>query len=167
MKLTVSLNRAEISYDVAMATHVVGNREIGAGASTEQAWNYSNTEDHSGEVNLISRYMESASNDLIGDLAMYIDDSNDFSDNSLGGAEVEEFKYIFDVPENYNKTYIKPLRSKMHDYIVNMTLYRWFLQSKPDEASKYEHICEELLEDAESLLHKRKGLIRLKPYPRI
>lgn len=167
MDLIVSLNRAELNYDVAMSTHVISNREFAGGASEEQAWNYSNTEDESGEFNLISRYLESASNDLIGGLAMYMKEEYEFSDNILEETEVEEFMYVFDVPENYNRSYLRPLRSKMHDYIVHRTLYRWFLQSKPNEADKHKAFAEEILEDSVSLLNKRNGLLKIRPYPHI
>ena len=80
-----------------MSTHVISNREFAGGASEEQVWNYSNTEDESGEFNLISRYLESASNDLIGGLAMYMKEEYEFSDNILEETEVEEFMYVFDV----------------------------------------------------------------------
>ena len=59
MTITITLKKPEIDYDIAMTTHVVMNRELAAGATQEQGFNYANTQDESGgEVHLITRFRE-------------------------------------------------------------------------------------------------------------
>lgn len=163
----ITLKKTEIHYDVDMITHVIGSRETAAGTPAEQAWNYSNTSDESGELNLINRFIGNAVDELVAALARYLKEEDvQESDNTLSD-QVLEFKFNFEVPDNYNKTYIKPLRSSMHEFIINRVLFDWFLETKHDEAIKYEGKYRKALENAISFTNKRKGMIRLKPYPRI
>lgn len=66
MTITITLKKPEIDYDIAMTTHVVMNRELAAGATQEQGFNYANTQDETGEVNLLTRYVEKAIAELAG-----------------------------------------------------------------------------------------------------
>jgi hypothetical protein len=165
MEIEVLLKKPELNYDVNLKTHIIANREASI-VSAEQAWNYSNTDDTSGELNLINRYMENAFNELIAALGRYLPGIASFaSNNDLSLAEVEAFDFLFDVPDTYNTAYINPLRSSMHQFIVSRTLYDWFFETKPDEAMKYREQYETHLEKARGYMNKRTKPIRTKPYP--
>lgn len=167
MTVTVTLNRSELDYDVGMLTHVIMNRELAAGATLEQGWNYANTSDHSGEVHLISRFEENAINELVAAFARYLPDSITASDNNLSIAEVESFEFPFIVPDNFMLSYVRPLRSAMHEFVVNRTLFDWFIRTKPDEAGLYKELYEDALSKAKGYLNKRTGFIKIKPFPAI
>lgn len=165
MEINITLHRSELDYDVAMITHVIMNRELAVGATEEQGWNYSNTMDHSGEINLISRFEENAISELIASLAKYLPDSITESNDSLDIAEVESFEFPFQFPETFAKSFVRPLRSAMHDYVVNRTLYDWFMRTKPDEAAIYEKLFTDSLDKIKEYSTKRTGFVKIKPYP--
>lgn len=166
MEVRIILKKTELDYDIGMITHVIGNREIAAGSSHEQAYNYSNTDDGTGEVNLIARFEENAINELRAAFGRHLKEEANLSDNDLleafGG-----FEFELDMPENFNTVYTKPIRSKAHEFVVNRTLYDWFMEAKPDEAKKYMARFEDAIEDMKSYLNKRTGRSRIKPYPPI
>lgn len=189
-RILIKLYTKEIDYDVAMITHVISNRMKGHGWSEEQGFNISNTQDHSGEVHLIARFEENAINELTGALSRYITEKPEYSytvndsvsfkgsqepqekrfafgDNDLERAQRECYKFNIDLPLSFNLNYAQPLRSAMHEYVVNRILYDWFLRTKPDEAIIYKGIFEEALERVKSIINKRTGIARLKPYPLI
>lgn len=167
MTVTITLYRSEIDYDIGMITHVVANRALAAGATFEQAYNYSNTDDFNGEANLVMRFEESAINELIAALGRYLPETIISSNNSLSIAEVESFDFPFVLPDTFNLSFVRPLRSAMHDYVVNRTLFEWFKNSKPDEAVNYRDLYEDALGKTVVYLNKRTKPVRIKPYPRI
>lgn len=167
MIVTVTLKRSELDYDVGMIAHVIMNRELARGATQEQGWNYANTDDGSGEVHLISRFEENAINELISSFSKYLPDSITSSDNDLSVADVPSFDFPFNVPDNFMLSYVRPLRSAMHEYVVNKTLYDWFMRVKPDEAVLYKELYEEAMDKAKGYINKRTGFFTIKPYPAI
>lgn len=166
--LTIRLLKSEIDYDVGMITHVISNRQMGHGWTPEQGFNIANTQDKTGEVNLIARFEELAINELKGALGRYMSDpGEDKSDNNLENAEVELYIFELDVPPTFKNSYTHALRSAMHEYVVNRTLYLWFMRVKPDEAILYKELYEDALSAVKSAINKRTGIAKLKPYPRI
>lgn len=165
MAITITLKKAEIDYDIAMSTHIVMNREVSAGATQEQGFNYANTQDESGEVNLITRYVEKAISELAGGMSVYLEDYDYESTNDLNAFDAAIFH--LDMPANFDKTLTAPLRAAMHDYVVNRTVYDWFMRSKPDEAAIYERLYDEAYKQVKSLLNRRTGITRIKPWPAI
>lgn len=166
MDFEITLKKPELDYDIGMVTHVIMNREIGRGATQEQGFNMSNTQDESGEVHLIDRYIENAVNELIAELGRYLPEMTG-SDNDLEGAKVGDFQFLFTVPDKFNRSYIGPLRSAMHEFVVNRVLFDWFIKTKPNEAPNYKMIYEDSLSKARSHINRRTGFTRIKPYPPI
>lgn len=166
MDLLISLIKSEIEYDINTVTHLIGNRETADGKSVEQAHNYGST-DGKDEKKIIDRFMEDAVNDLIGSVANYMSNDMPFSDNDLEVADVDSFDFPLEMPETFNKTYIRPIRSAMHKYIVNQTLFYWFTKTKPDEAALYEALNGPLLEDIKSYLNRRTKMLKIRPFPHI
>ena len=165
MAITITLKKSEIDYDVAMTTHVVMNRELAAGATQEQGFNYANTQDETGEVNLITRYVEKAISELAGLMTAYLEDYAYESTNDLNSFDAALFH--LDMPDNFDMTLTAPLRAAMHDYVVNRTIYDWFLRAKPNEAAIYERLYDEAYSRVKSLLNRRTGFARIKPWPAI
>lgn len=165
MTITITLKKPEIDYDIAMTTHVVMNRELAAGATQEQGFNYANTQDETGEVNLLTRYVEKAIAELAGGMARYLEDYDYESTNDLNAFDSAIFYLV--MPENYDATLTNPLRSAMHDYVVYRALYDWFMKAKPEEASLYEVMYLEAYGRVKSLLNRRSGLLKIKPWPAI
>lgn len=165
MTITILLKKSEIDYDIAMSTHVIMNRELAAGATEEQGFNYANTQDETGEVNLITRWVEKAVSELAGGMARYLEDYTFESTNDLTPFSSAEF--ILNMPDNFDKTLTHPLRGAMHDYVVNRTIYDWFMKAKPDEAQVYEKLFTDAYEKVKSLLNRRRGFVKIKPYPAI
>ena len=166
MDITISLLKPEIQYDINSIVHLIGNRETAAGGSPEQAANYGST-DGENEKNIIDRFMEKASTDLTVGIASYISSDAQISDNDLINAQVYSFDYFIDVPETFNRAYLAPLRASMHEYIVNRTLFNWFLKTKPDEAAIYGQLSSDTLEEIKTYLHKRTKMLKIRPYPHI
>lgn len=166
MKISILLKKSEIDYDIGMSTHVVGNREVAAGASHEQMFNYSNTGDESGEVNLIARFEENAANELYAALGKYLISKKDSSTNDLPEA-FRDYSFELDMPETFNQNYTDPIRSASHEFIVNRTLFDWYMRTKPDEAKFYKELYEESLSKLRGYLNRRTGVARIKPYPAI
>lgn len=167
-QLTIKLLKSEIDYDVGMITHVISNRQMGHGWTPEQGFNIANTQDKTGEINLIARFEELAVNELRGALSRYISETEgEESNNKLENAEVEFYIFELDVPNTFKASYIHSLRSAMHEYVVNRTLYLWFMRVKPDEAILYKELYEDALSAVKSAINKRTGIAKLKPYPRI
>jgi len=164
MLIKITLNKAEIDYDIAMATHVVMNRELAAGATQEQGFNYANTQDESGEVNLLTRYVEKAISELAGLMSRYMIDYDYQTTNDLVGFDSAIFN--LEMPETYTLKLIDPLRSAMHDYVVNRATYDWYMKAKPDEAMIYEKLYIEAQERVRSLLNRRT-FVKIKPWPAI
>lgn len=167
MRVEIMLHSKQIYYDVGMITHVVMNREIASGATHEQAFNYANTDDYSGEVHLTARFKENAIFELVAAMGKYINEDQLESENTFEKADAETHTFILDVPEKFRLSYVDPLRTKMHEYVVNRILYDWFMSAKPDEARIYEEKYNSALDKAKSYLNKRTGMSRLKPYPLI
>lgn len=165
MLIIITLEKSEIDYDVAMTTHVVTNRELAAGASLEQGWNYSNTQDESGEVNIITRYEENAIVELTALLSRYLKDKEYESTNDL--PVFTDAVFYLEMPDNYDMALTAPLRSAMHDFVVNRVIYDWYLKAKPDEAVIYEKQYNDAYDRVKSLLNKRVGLSKIKPWPAI
>ena len=164
--IEIKLYKMELDYDIGMITHVVSNREIAAGATNEQGWNYSNTDDESGEVNLIARFEENAIHELSAVLARYLVDNKDISDNILDSA-YHDTTFTLNMPETFNKNYTKPLRSAAHDFVVSRVLYDWFLRTKPDEASIYRQSYEDARDKVIGYINRRTGFTSIKPWPAI
>lgn len=167
MQIEIDLHSRHIYYDVGMITHVVMNREIASGATQEQAFNYANTDDYSGEVHLIARFKENAIYELVAAMGKYTEEYELDSENTFEKADEETHTFIINVPDNFRKSYVDPLRAKLHEYIVNRILYDWFMSAKPDEARIYEEKYNSALDKAKSYLNRRTGISRLKPYPLI
>ena len=165
MTITITLKKPEIDYDIAMTTHVVMNRELAAGASQEQGFNYANTQDESGEVHLITRFTEKAITEVASALARHLHDYKYESDNDL--PSFVGVTFILSMPDNFDKTMTDRLRSAIHDYIVNKTIYEWYMRTKPDEAAIYRDLSEASKDDIRSALNARVGGIRIKPWPAI
>lgn len=165
MEFEITLFKTEIDYDVAMVTHVIMNREVGNGSTPEQGFNIANTQDESGEVNLIDRSEENAINELVAALGRYLPDAVFESSNDLAFTKVGSFKFLFSAPAAFNTVYVRPLRSAMHEFVVNRVLFDWFIKTKPDEAANYRLLYEESLEKAQGYMNRRTGLVRTKPYP--
>ncbi len=165
MTITILLKKSEIDYDIAMSTHVVMNRELAAGATEEQGFNYANTQDETGEENLITRWVEKAVSELAGGMARYLEDYTFESTNDL--VAFSEVVFKLDMPDNFDKTLTHPLRNAMHDYVVNRTIYDWFMKAKPDEAQVYEKLFTDAYDKVKSLLNRRRGFVKIKPFPAI
>lgn len=165
MAITITLKKPEIDYDIAMSTHIVMNRELAAGASQEQGFNYANTQDETGEVNMITRYVEKAISELAGGMSSYLEDYTFESTNDLTAFDAAIFH--LNMPANFDKTLTSPLRAAMHDYVVNRAIYDWFMKAKPDEAALYERLYDEAYSRVKSLLNRRTGITRIKPWPAI
>ena len=101
MTITILLKKSEIDYDIAMSTHVIMNRELAAGATEEQGFNYANTQDETGEVNLITRWVEKAVSELAGGMARYLEDYTFESTNDL--VAFSEVVFILNMPDNFDK----------------------------------------------------------------
>lgn len=166
MDLIVTLIKTEIQYDINSTVQLIGSRETADGGSPEQAFNFGST-DGKNERNMVDRFMEASVNDLISATARYLSESSDFSDNDLDIANVDSFDFLFDVPETFNKAYIRPLRSSMHEYVVNQTLFKWFLRTKQNEAVMYRELADDLIDEIKGYLHKRTGMLKIRPYPHI
>lgn len=164
--INVTLYKRELDYDIGMITHVVSNREIASGASNEQGWNYSNTADESGEVNLIARFEENAIHELKAVMARYLVDDSETSDNILDSA-FQDITFSLNLPTNFNKNFTKPLRSASHDFVVNRTLYDWFLKTKPDEATIYRQSYESARDKIIGYINRRTGFATIKSWPAI
>lgn len=165
MSIVITLKKSEIDYDVAMATHVVMNRELASGVTAEQGFNYANTQNETGEANLITRYVEKAISDLAGVMSAYLEDYVLESTNDLKAFEAAVFN--LDMPDNFDKTLTSPLRIAMHDYVVNRVIFDWFVKAKPDEAVIYKGLYDEAYSRVKSLLNRRTGISRIKPWPAI
>ena len=163
MTITILLKKSEIDYDIAMSTHVIMNRELAAGATEEQGFNYANTQDETGEVNLITRWVEKAISELAGGMARYLEDYTFESTNDL--VAFSEVVFILNMPENFDKTLTHPLRSAMHDYVVNRTTYDWFMKAKPDEAQVYEKLFTDAYDKVKSLLNPQERFCEDKAIP--
>ena len=124
MNLTIELHKHQLNYDVNLITHVIANRANAAQESPEQSFNFSNTDGES-ELTIIDRFMESSFNKLMASVSRYVSDDYEYSDNVL---DKNVASYIFDlvVPDTFNRSYLNPLRSSMHQYMVNYTLFLWF-----------------------------------------
>lgn len=167
MQIEIDLHSRHIYYDVGMITHVVMNREIASGATQEQAFNYANTDDYSGEVHLIARFKENAIYELVAAMGKYIEEYELDSENTFEKADEETHTFVINVPDNFRKSYVDPLRAKLHEYVVNRILYLWFMRVKPDEAILYKELYEDALSAVKSAINKRTKIAKLKPYPRI
>lgn len=166
MEMIISLIKTEVQYDINSTVHLIGTRDIADGLSPEQAHNYGST-DGENERRIIDRFIEASVSDLIAFTARYMSNSEIFSDNDLEVAEVDSFDFIFTVPETFNKTYIKPLRSSMHEYVVNQTLFKWFLRTKSAESLVYKELADDLIDEIKGYLHKRTKMLTIRPYPHI
>ena len=165
MLITITLKKPEIDYDIAMTTHVVMNRELASGATPEQGFNYANTQDETGEVNLITRYVEKAISELAGAMTRYLDDYAIESTNDLNDFDAAMF--YLNMPNTFDASLANPLRSAMHDYVVNRTIFDWYMKTKPDESPIYEKLYNESYERVKSLLNRRTGFVKIKPWPSI
>lgn len=165
MIITITLKKPEIDYDIAMTTHVVMNRSIADGATQEQGFNYANTQDETGEVNLITRYSEKAISELAGAMGRYLQDYTIESTNDL--RDFDAVMFYLNMPDTFNASLMNPLRSAMHDYVVNRTIFDWYMKTKPDEALIYEKLYNESYDRVKSLLNRRTGFVKIKPWPSI
>ncbi len=166
MRITVTLLQGELDYDIGMITHVIMNRETAAGATVEQGFNYANTSDYSGEVNLITRFEENAVNELRAAFGKYLVDTVEESDDNLEAA-FGDHVFELEMPDRFNASYTKPIRSASHDFVVNRTLYDWFSRVKPNEASIYQNLYEQAMERLKGYLNRRTGMAKIKPWPAI
>ncbi len=165
MNLTIELLKNELNYDVNLITHVIANRANAAQESPEQSFNFSNTDGES-ELTIIDRFMESAFNKLLSSLSRYVSYEDDYSENIVDKFSIS---YVFELlmPETFNKSYLGPIRSSMHQYMVNYTLFLWFLKTKPEEAMIYKELSDVDIEDIRGYLSKRTKMLTIRPYPHI
>lgn len=163
-QVEITLYERELDYDIGMITHVISNRETAAGATKEQGWNYSNTQDHIGEINLIARFKEVAVLELKAAFSKYLHEEELVSDDNLEQA-YSDYTFVLDMPGEYNANFTKPLRSACHQFVVNRVLYDWFMRVKPDEAVLYRQLYEDAMKNVKSYMNKRGGRSRIKPYP--
>ena len=164
LEINILLKKSEIDYDIGMITHVVGNREIGHGATQEQGWNLANTNDHTGEVYLIARWIENAVNEVKEVFRRYLIDWQVCACNILDYV-VGDYVFRLCMPRNFDMNLTKPLRAAAHEFVVNRTLYDWFMRTKPDEAHLYKAIYENALERLRSMINRRMGGVRTRPFP--
>jgi hypothetical protein len=166
MEITISLLKSEVQYDVNSTVHLIGNRENAAGGSAEQSFNFGST-DGEDEKRIVDRFMEKASTDLMAVLGGYLSSEVEANDNDPINSPGYSYDYFLNMPKLFNRAYVKPLRASMHEYLVNETLFKWFMRTKSDEAVAYRALADELEEDIRSYLNKRTEMLKIRPYPHI
>ena len=156
-ELTITLNRAELLYDVENKLHLLGiNRENG---NTPEGVSHIQADETDSNRNEIQRNIQDAIGALHHALHEYLVKIYDTdADNLL--EDVDAYIVVLAVPMNFDETVLQPLADLLHQYVVNTCLLNWLLIADKADAAEYATAAAANLKEIDSALAKRKRPLR-------
>lgn len=156
-KITITLKKEEILYDVENTTYLIGNSRS-TGDNFEQVSNIQNSGEGE-DRNFILRSVENAFDEVKRNLSRYIDETKVAANNALM-VETGDFVLSLNVVDMFNEASTDSLKSAAHGYIVSSALMDWFANVKPDEMVIYQNRKSEANISMLSSLYRKKAPAR-------
>lgn len=159
-KLTITLHKSELVYDVKNKTYLTGRSRMNGG-NYEQVANMQVSEDEE-NINQVLRSIGSAYSVLKTKLSEYVEVSATSASDILEDSTTD-IKIELTVPFNFNKAVLDTLANACHQYIVNIALGEWFNITNKADAPEYFTMAGTCLELIRESLNKRVRPTRTQP----
>lgn len=160
-KLTVTLYKSELMYEIQNKTYLTGKgRETGANFEQVANMQASEEEEHK---NQILRSLGNAFDALKAKASNYLSGTGVTTNNIQIDMKGTTLLLELDMPDNFNFGMSDSVKAALHKYIVNTCLFDWFVIAKPDEAKVYSDLSQNDLNDLREALNKRVRPTRTAP----
>lgn len=161
-RIDVTLHIREIIFDIENKTHIVGHsREMEDGSRYAAASNMQASDDDDSSYQM-KRSISNAIGNLKTELAEYLDEESTATNNRIiASVDAEEDVTLsLSMPSNYNQASADNLGAGLHQYVVNMAIYDWFVMTNKADAGDYGALSAAALETARRALYKRTRPMR-------
>lgn len=154
----VTLEVKELVFDVMNKTHLTGvsrNAENGAAYEATAHMQASADDEHSYQIR---RSINNAFAELKVELGEYLSEDGSTTNNRIK-SEIDndgQLTLSFLLPSNFNNSACDSLGSGLHEYIVDMAIYDWFIITDKADASDYATLASAALERTKKALYKRE-----------
>lgn len=160
-KLTVTLYKSELMYEIQNKTYLTGKgRETGANFEQVANMQASEEEDHQ---NQILRSIGNAFDDLKTKVSSYLSGTGVTANNIQIDLTQPTLVLELNMLDNFNFAMSDAVKTALHKFIVNTSLFDWFVIAKPDEAKVYSDLSQNDLTDLREALNKRVRPTRTAP----
>jgi len=156
--ITVTLEVKELVFDVMNKTHLTGvsrNAENGANYEATAHMQASEDDEHSYQIR---RSINNAFAELKVELGEYLSEDGSTTNNRIKD-EIDndgQLTLAFQLPSNFNNSACDSLGSGLHEYIVDMAIYDWFIITDKADAADYATLSTAALERTKKALYKRE-----------
>lgn len=154
--LTVTEEVKELMFDIMNKAYLTGQAREKAGMGYEEASNMQASEDSENDYQL-RRSLTNSFMGLKSLLGEYLNENKSTTDNKVPQIVEDsgQLTLAFQLPSNYNNASADSLGAGIHAYLVDMTLYEWFLITNKNDAQDYLAHSQVSLETVKRALYKR------------
>lgn len=154
--ITVTQQVKELVFDIRNKSYLTGQAREAGGLDYKAASNMQASED-SDNIYQIKRSIANYFSTLKSTLGEYLDEDNSTSDNVIP-EEIEndgQLTLAFKLPSNYNNASADALGDGIHSYLVDMSVYDWFVITNKADAQDYLNHSAISLDAVKRALYKR------------
>lgn len=156
--ITVTLKVAEMVYDVENKTHLTGVSRIASETLNYEAGAHMQASEDNEHSYQIRRSINNAFAELKVELGEYLSEDGSTTNNLIKD-EIDndgELTLAFLMPSNFNNSACDSLGSGLHEYIVDMAIYDWYIITDKADAADYQALAAAALERTKKALYKRE-----------
>jgi len=159
--LTITLYKSELIYEIQNKTFLTGkSRETGSNFEQVANMQASDEDEHQ---NQILRSIGNAYDSLRAKLSSFLSGDEVTANNIQIDTNEISIVAVLTMPDNFNFGVSEAVKGALHRYIVNTSLFDWYVIAKPDEAKVYSDLSQNDLVELREALNKRIRPTRTAP----